>query len=334
MTNKEKILALLEKNRGKPISGESIAKTFDISREAVRKSINSLKSDGHSISAVSNLGYTLSMDSDILSAAGIAPYLSDENWAANIYVFNSVDSTNNKAKEMAVSGAEHGTVVIAEKQTAGRGRYGRSFHSPSRGGLYFSIILRRERLGISDTTHITASAAVAVCRAVESVVKGVEPRIKWVNDVFLNGKKICGILTEAVTDFESGEIDWIVIGIGINVSTENMPDEVLAVATSVFDGLASVDAVRNRIAAELINIFLSNESGIFKKEIQAEYKSKSMILGQTVTVLGSEEPYEAVAIDIDEDCRLVVKKLDGTIVSLSTGEISVKLCHTERSEVS
>ncbi|MCL2838618.1 MAG: biotin--[acetyl-CoA-carboxylase] ligase [Oscillospiraceae bacterium] len=326
MNTKNTILALLEQNRGKPISGARIAEQLNISRNAVWKAINSLKEDGYAIESVSNRGYTLLTNNNILSAAGIVPYLTNKEHEANIHILKSVDSTNNAAKEMAIAGAAHGTVIIAETQTAGRGRYGRSFYSPPLGGLYMSIILRTKFLGLTDTTHITASAAVAVCRAIETVT-GVAPKIKWVNDIFLDDKKICGILTEAVTDFESGSIDWIVIGMGINVTTNDFPDDVQNIATSIFAVGSNDDnaTVRSRIAAELINIFLSPDSQIFDPKIYAEYKEKSMLIGRTVTVIGSDEPYEATAIDIDEQCRLIVRKSNNSITALSTGEVSVKL---------
>lgn len=328
MTTKEAVLAELEKHRGRSISGEKIAGQLNISRNAVWKAINSLRDDGYIIDAVNNSGYALSnsIDNNILSAAGMLPYLSDENCASKIHIYKSLESTNKTAKEMAVGGCEHGTVIIADSQTAGRGRYGRNFYSPPGSGLYISIILRPGFLNLTNMTMITAAAAVAVCKAIQTVT-GKDPLIKWVNDILLNDKKICGILTEGVTDFESGTIGWIVVGIGINITTDNFPNEIKEVASSLFFTLDG-SPIRNRLAAEIINDLLSSNSWITDEGIYSEYKKRLAFLGSAVTVIESEKKYEAAALDIDEQCRLIVKKPDGSLATLSSGEVSIKRLST------
>lgn len=223
MTTKELVLDYLLKNAGKSISGEEIASHAGISRNAVWKAVRELRKDGYDVSASTNRGYSLA-ESDLLSAQAIRAHLPSDSAAANteLIVYDTIDSTNKAAKELAISGAGHGTAVIADRQTAGRGRYSRSFYSPSGSGLYMSLILRPSLLQFDDPTAITAFAAVAVSDAIQAVT-GKQAGIKWVNDLFLNGKKVCGILTEAVTDFESGNIEWIVLGIGTNVSGSVSP---------------------------------------------------------------------------------------------------------------
>ena len=216
MSSKSNILQILEKNRGTYVSGEELAQQLQISRSAIWKAISELKKEGYQIISVTNKGYCLSDATDVISAEGIGPYLTNGSQDM-IHVFKTVDSTNLVAKKMALEQAPHGTVVLAEEQTAGRGRMGRSFHSPAGSGIYMSFILR-PNLTSNDAVLITTAASVAVARAIEEVTH-IHTGIKWVNDVYMNGKKICGILTEALTDFESGGIESIILGIGINFST-------------------------------------------------------------------------------------------------------------------
>jgi len=268
------------------------------------------------------MGYCLVGSNDIISAEGIKPFLRDPGLVENIKVFSEIDSTNREAKALAVDKAPHGTVVIADHQTAGRGRFSRGFFSPRGTGLYISFVLHSGRLGFSDPTAITAFAGVCVCEAVESVC-GFVPSIKWVNDVYLNGKKICGILTEGVTDFESGGISEIVLGIGINVSTmtEDFPEEIRTRAGSLYpDGVALVS--RNRLAAEIVNRVLSAEMPS-EAELFSRYRKRLFMLGADVFVMQGNDEFKARALDIDDTGRLIVEKADGERVKLSSGEISI-----------
>lgn len=324
MSTKNNILELLEKNRGKSLSGKLIANSLQISRSAVWKAVKSLERDGHNITAVTNKGYTLSNDNNILSVQGILPYLLNKNYAAKIHLYKSLESTNRIAKEMAIAGHEHGTVVIADSQTFGKGRYGKSFYSPPGSGLYMSFILRSKFLRLPATALITTSAAVNICRAIQAVT-GKGPQIKWVNDILLNGKKIGGILTEAITDFESGNMDWIVIGIGINVCTcqSDFPEGLSRIAGSIYpDGTDG--ATRNRLAAEIINKVIDMDTWANDYDIYKEYKQRSALLGNRITVIKPNETYGAIAIDIDTDGQLIVQKDNCEIAALSSGEVSIK----------
>lgn len=322
MSTKNRVLALLEAQRGESISGERLAEILGVSRNAVWKAVKELQKDGYRIVAVTNKGYRLSDDNDILSIAGILPFLSEKSqpFANQIHIYKSLESTNKTAKEMAVSGAAHGTVILSDTQTMGRGRYSRSFFSPG-GGLYMSLVLRPEGLRFENPTSVTAFAAVAVCEAIECVCQKV-PEIKWVNDIFLDGKKVCGILTEAVTDFESGELDWIVLGIGINVSTrtEEFPAELQSSATSLYPD-EKMPGVRNKLAAQIINRILGFEIPPQEAEIFEAYKKRLMVLGKKITVIQNQTEFRATAIDIDSAGHLIVKKESGEIISLSSGEI-------------
>ena len=324
MSTKNRVLELLEQKRGESISGEHLAGILGISRNAVWKSIKELQKDGYNIFAVTNKGYCLSDENDIVSIPGIKPFLSlqSQPYADKIHIFKSLESTNKTAKEMAVAGAEHGTVIISDSQTMGRGRYSRNFFSPF-GGLYMSIILRPEVLHFDNPTSVTAFAAVSVCQAIESISKK-SPKIKWVNDIFIDGKKVCGILTEAVTDFESGGLDWIVLGIGINVytRTEEFPVDLQSLATSIFPD-EKMPGVRNKLSAEIINRILGFETLPRETEIFEKYKKRLLILGKEITVIQNNTEYMATAIDVNSKGNLIVKNENGEVITLSSGEIRI-----------
>lgn len=344
MSTRGNVLKALEENKGATVSGEELASRLNVSRAAVWKAIQELRKEGYRIDAITNKGYCLAQDSDMLSAEGILPYVTEYFTADRIHVFKTVESTNLTAKKMALDGAPAGTVVIAEEQTKGRGRMGRSFYSPPDGGIYMSFILK-PRFDVAKSVLITTAASVAVCKAIEKVT-GISCRIKWVNDVYLGDKKICGILTEAVTDFESGQIDYIVCGIGINYSTA-FPEELSGIAGSLFEetpgdsssGQSTVAEYsgegisRNRLIAEVINQVLSISENLESKEFIEEYKIRSFVLGKEILVIPTighnmernlTEGIPASAVDIDGDGGLVVRYRDGSIGTLNSGEISIR----------
>lgn len=290
MSTKNRILELFEQQRGESLSGEYLAGILNISRNAVWKAVKELQKDGYNIVAVRNKGYCLSDENDIISIPGIKPFLSERSrfYANKIQVYKSLESTNKTAKEMAVAGAEHGTIIISDCQTMGRGRYSRNFFSPSGGGVYMSIVLRPEAMHFKNPSAVTAFAAVSVCEAIESI-SAKAPKIKWVNDIFIDGKKVCGILTEAVTDFESGGLDWVVLGIGINVytPTEDFPSDLQPLATSIYLD-EKMPGVRNRLSAEIINRILGFETLPSETEIFEKYKKRLMMLGKEITVIQNQ----------------------------------------------
>lgn len=325
MNTKEKILLLLELNRGKYISGVQIAKELEISRNAVWKTIQELIKKGYQIQSVKNQGYCLCENNDILSVQGMLPYLANDDYAKQITVYDVLSSTNQTAKEWASRGATHGTTIIADAQTAGRGRYGRVFYSPSDSGIYMSIILHPEELRLHPPAMITAYAALVVCNVIETLT-GKESGIKWINDIYMDGKKICGILTEAVMDVESGNMEWVVVGIGINFSTKTtvFPEPLQQTATSLFVS-DHPNVTRNHVAAEIINGFLSPKISIEKKEVFQTYKRRLMVLNKKITVHSmSGDSYKAIARDMDADGHLLVEDAFGTIHVLSSEEVRIQ----------
>lgn len=323
MTVQDHLRTLLESNKSVFLSGEEIARRLGVSRNAVWKAIKALQADGYPIQAVPNRGYCLAASSDVLSESGIRQYLTEEAQTLNLRVFDEVDSTNLVLRKLAGEGAPEGTVVIAATQTGGRGRKGRNFFSPQGTGVYVSLLLK-PKIAPDDATLITTTAAVAVCGAVEALCD--EPAtIKWVNDVFLRGKKICGILTEGSFDMESGQFEYAVLGTGINVYEPEggFPAEILEIAGNVLP--APAPDGKNRMIAEYLNHFLPLYRQLGSAEANAEYRKRSFVLGKMVNVISASGITPARAIDVDERCRLVVEYADGRRDALSSGEISVKV---------
>ena len=323
---KEQVLALLWEARDEYISGAELAGQLGVSRTAVWKAIGQLKAQGYLIESVTNRGYRLSSRSDVLSAAGVEKYL--KNQSLNIRVVDTVDSTNAAMKRMAAEGAPQGSVLIANQQSAGRGRMGRSFFSPPGTGIYMSLLLR-PRMDAQRATLVTASAAVAVAEAIEQL-SGEPVQIKWVNDVLFHGRKVCGILTEAAMDFESGMIDYVVPGIGVNtaVPEEGFPPELQGIAGAAF-GAAWVPELRCRLAAEILDRFMGYYACLGSRDCYEAYKSRSVVLGKDVQLLSpGREAIPARVLDIDEDFALIVETGDGQVQRVNAGEVSLRPANT------
>lgn len=323
---REDVVTILEQNKGAPVSGEAIASALGVSRAAVWKVITDLRKAGVPISASTNRGYTLDESADVLSQASIAAYV-DPSLIFRVEYHEELGSTNQRAKTLAVEGAPHGTSVVARIQTSGRGRRGRSFSSPE-GGVYLSIVLRPEHMATgADPVLITTSSAVAVARAVEQTC-GLKLDIKWVNDLFLEGRKVCGILTEGIADMESGGISALVVGIGVNFSTQEdeYPVDIQPLVRSLFSGPEKVPAGlgRARLAAAIIENVLTCASRLGAEDIWTEYRSRCFLLGRKVRI-ESEAPYEAMVEDIDKDFHLHVRLPDGRREILTAGEVSIRL---------
>lgn len=322
MSIKSEILHILESNRGRNISGQELADMLNVSRTAVWKAINSLKGEGYLIGAATNKGYSLSNTSDLLSSEGIKLYLDEEFKNIPVIVYKTIESTNSEAKLLAVQNAEHGTTIIAEEQTKGRGRFGRDFFSPSDSGIYMSIILK-PLLSIENSVLITTAAAVAVCEAIEKFISQA-PKIKWVNDIFIGDRKVCGILTEAVTNFESGMMDSVVVGIGINVKTKNedFPIELQNTAGAIFNN--GDNFIRNHLSAEIINNVLNITEHLESKNFMQSYRERSMILGEQILYNKNNNWYEGYASEINDSGELIIYTADGQKIALNSGEVSIK----------
>lgn len=318
MPLKDRVLAVLEENKGKSVSGSEIARSVGMTRSAVWKAVKMLREEGYSICAVTNKGYCLSEENDFLSEQSIVPNLHTKALGRKIDVFKTIDSTNNFAKSLAQLGAEHGTTIISEVQTQGKGRMGRTFYSPLGMGIYMSVIIR-PKLSVEHSLLITSCAAVAVAEAIEKV-SGVECKIKWVNDIYAGNKKLCGILTEASVNVEQGGLEYAIVGLGINVQNVTFPKNVADIATSI--KLETGENVsRSLLAAEVLNCLEEKLDSITDKSFIEEYRRRSNLMGKRITVTQGDNVYEASCTGIDEYGRLLIKLDSGEEKALSSGTI-------------
>ena len=248
----------------------------------------------------------------------------DCSWRDSLIWFDAVDSTNTRAKAMAILGVPHGTVLIADSQSNGRGRMGRSFQSPAGMGLYMSVILR-PRCAPHELMHLTCAAAVAMCDAVEASA-GIRPGIKWTNDLVYGKSKLGGILTELVLG-SRGSLDAAIIGIGINCCQEerDFPPEIRSMAASL--QMASGHAVsRSRVCAAMMEALWKMDAGLLseKAEILHRYRQNCITLGKEVSVVRGETVRHALALDIDEEGALLVRYRDGSTEFVNSGEVSIR----------
>ncbi|MGI6705046.1 MAG: biotin--[acetyl-CoA-carboxylase] ligase [Clostridia bacterium] len=322
---RETILEILIGSKDQYISGEEISSRVGVTRAAVWKTINGLKEDGYIIKASPRKGYCLIEMPDRLEPSIVREGLKTRTLGKHIYYYRQIDSTNKKAKELAIKGKPNGTLIIAEEQTKGRGRLGREWLSPFGTGIWMSILLRPD-IHPWDAPRMTLLSAAAVARSIEGVTK-LKTGIKWPNDIIVGQKKVCGILTEM-----NGELDqlhWIVIGIGINVNGEqkDFPEELHGTASSLKIELGRpVDRAMllRRICTEMesyLDEFLKSRD--FSPVIQ-ECRRRSVTIGKMVRVTGSHDDWVGKAEDIDLDGSLLVRRADGTLERVLSGDVSVR----------
>lgn len=322
---KENIISILESNKGLFISGEKIANDLKVSRTAIWKAIKSLKNDGYNINSVSNKGYALSKETDILSSKVIKNNMLKYADKFNFIIHKTVASTNIIARELAINGAESGTVVIAEEQTSGYGRNGKSFFSPYGTGIYMSIILNlKKEKKIFNSSFITTAAAMAVSKSIEEI-SNENTQIKWVNDVFINGKKVCGILTEGTFSFEDGKLDYAVIGIGVNVNfpKDGFPKELNNIAASINSKNNANSNTKSDIRNILVAKILENLYDYYFNDVNfyEEYKKRSFLIGKKVSININNKEHIVKVLDIDKTFALVAKFQDGKIDKIVSGSI-------------
>lgn len=320
MATKDQILSLLLSCRGSFLSGEELAKSMGVSRAAVWKGVRALREAGYEIEAQSNRGYRLKSGMDILSAQGVRGLL-DGDSPLRLELRPQVTSTNAVLREQAALGAPEGTVLLATSQSQGRGRLGRSFFSPADTGVYLSILLRPDYREPARAAGLTTMAALAACQAV-SELSGREAGIKWVNDVFLDGKKVSGILTEASFSLEDGRPEYVVLGAGFNLyaPAEGFPEDIAASAGAILD--TPREGGKNQLAATFLNRFWSvyREPGDY---VDA-YRARSLVLGKPIWVSAPEGQREAQALGLDDQCGLIVEYPDGTRQTLKAGEVRIR----------
>ena len=318
---KTKLLHYLESRRGEYVSGESLAEIFGVTRAGVWKAVASLRKEGHIIRASTNKGYSLTHSSDVLSAEGIRANLRQDTKISRVIYLPEVDSTNNYAKRLALSGAVHGTLIAANHQTSGRGRHGHTFESPAGTGLYMSLILK-PKVDVERFQMITIADAVAVCMAIEELYPEVRDKlgIKWVNDIYLRGRKITGILTEAVSNFESGEIESVVTGIGINVTTKKFPAEFADMAGAIFEGNDYAFG-RDELCARIADYIMDFADNLDSPELIDAYRKRSLLTGQDITYMKNDVKSYGHVEGIDDAGGLVILNESGERETLRSGEV-------------
>ena len=327
MNVKDSLLNTLAASGGEYISGAALAEKLKVSRNAVWKAVKSLEAEGYAIESVTSKGYRLAKSNNRLSEKLISAHLQTKALGRELQVLDEVDSTNIAAKKLASAGAPHGTVIVADRQTMGRGRLGRTFVSPSGTGIYFTVIVRPE-FSMDLTPMITTAASVAVAEAVEKLC-GKETQIKWVNDVYLCGKKICGILTEASLGLEMQSIDYAVIGIGVNVRSvrSEFSEQLSSIASSVEDETGmSLD--RNILCAEIINNLEKYISSLQERTFLPEYRRRELLTGNEITASVNGQQTSGKALGIDDNANLIVEFSDGIVKHLNSGEAN--LCRIKK----
>lgn len=318
MNTKQQILYHLSQTSDY-LSGTHLATVCNVSRNAIWKAINTLKSEGFSIESHPSKGYQLTHSPETLNQAQLASYFP----SMTVFTYESIDSTNTQAKMYADKLETRYALFVSTQQTNGRGRFGRTFHSPKDTGVYMSLLCKAQHLQ-SHLHLITPLSAVAVLRAMQTVI-GITPAIKWVNDLFHNQKKVCGILTEAVTNVELGTIDHIVIGIGTNIYKDHtLPAELESIVGYLTDHQININLFVKTVVEELITL-LENLPDI---SFLDTYRQHCFILGQDIIVAPhTQQTYIAKALNISDNGHLIVQDAQGTTHTLQHGEVSVKPTH-------
>ena len=319
---KEEILRLLRSADGY-ISGQELCNRFGVSRTAVWKAINQLKEAGYEIEAQQNKGYRLMAAPDLMTEAEIKSLMHTEWVAKEVLYFDTIDSTNTKAQELAEKGYPNGTLVVADKQESGKGRRGRSWVSPSGTGIFMTLMIKPD-INPNNASMLTLVAALAVAKAITSVT-GEKALIKWPNDIVINGKKVCGILTEMNAQFDY--INHIVVGIGINVHNESFPEEISQMASSLMIEAGGKRFHRAQIIAETMSYFEQYYDTFLKTQdlsaLVREYDELLVNRNKSVRVLDPKEPFDGKAMGITPKGELIVDTWESRKL-VSSGEVSVR----------
>lgn len=319
---REKIIQLLNK-ADDYISGEEISRQLGVSRTAVWKVINHMKEEGYEIESVTRKGYRLISSPDVLNEEELR-YNLDTNILGNkIISYDTVDSTNQQAKKIALEGAKEGTIIISEEQTAGKGRRGKYWVSPPNTGIWMSVVLRPDIMP-ENASMLTLVAGLSVCKAIREIT-GLEALIKWPNDIVINGKKICGLLTEMNSEIDY--VNFVVVGIGINVNTEGFPPELEKMATSLM-----IEGNKNYERKKIVNKILEIFEIYYKKYLDTEdltnmieeYNTCCINIGREVQVISKHKNLQGKVKKITEKGELIITDSQGQDIEVTSGEVSVR----------
>lgn len=312
------ILDILKENQGRLITGTDIAKRLGITRSYVSKVIKEFQTRGYEIQTENRTGYIYIGDTKVLDANIIKANLKNK---IDVVVLDEVDSTNKYLKELAKNSTIEDMVVVANKQTGGRGRLGRSFVSNQTSGIYMSILVR-PNITIDLAKKVTCMVSVATSKAIESLINE-KVAIKWVNDIYLHQRKICGILTEGSTSLEQNNMEYIIIGIGINCYHQTFDEELMKKATTIEDELGIVIS-RNGLVSEIVNEVYDYMSNFetYCPVLMKEYIDRSLIIGMDVELQKGNTTILAKVKGINQDGELIVEDKNQNILTYSSGEIT------------
>lgn len=319
---KAEILKVLRESRGH-VSGQELCERFQVSRTAIWKVISQLKEEGYEIEAVRNKGYRLQESPDVLSKEEMESRIETRTIGKCVEYYAETDSTNIRAKQAAGQGAVHGTLFVADRQSAGKGRRGRSWDSPKGTEIFMSLLLRPQFVP-DKAPMLTILMAIAAAEAVRDKTD-LEVKIKWPNDLVIGGKKICGILTEMSAEIDY--IDYVVVGVGVNVNRKEFPEELREKATSLLlEGKVSIK--RSELIAEIMQRFETLYEAFEKEQslrfVQQRYNEQSVNCGRRVTVLEPKRNWDGIALGINEAGELLVENEAGEICTVYAGEVSVR----------
>lgn len=314
MSVKEFILKELEKNRDQFLSGEELAQKAQVTRAAVWKAMKELKEEGYKIESKRKTGYRLLLENDLISPQGISSYLKQDLKNLKIFSYKTIDSTNEEGKRL-ISSTPGPFLVVSEEQTKGKGRLGRPFYSPSETGIYMTLVYPFLE-DVEMALKLTTLTSVAAAKSIEKLT-GLSVGIKWVNDLYLKNKKIAGILTEGITSLESGRIETVIIGIGINIRTEDFPEEIKDSA----DSIHSKDLIRNQLIAEIVNEFyhLIKDSSDYLDY----YRAHHILQGKKIYYLYRGEKKYGKVLGVSDKGELILAQ-DGKTIQISSGEVTVR----------
>ena len=319
MNTKDNLLKILL-NQQDYISGEEIAQILGVSRNAIWKAVKDLIESGIKIDSKPNKGYKLEEFVPFINKIAIEDNLDDDFY--NVVVYDKLDSSSTYLK--AKNGEfRDGTVVFARCQTSGKGRLNRKFYSPIDAGLYFSI-LAKPKIKINKSIYLTILSAVSIYEAIKEELN-IDLGIKWVNDLYLNDKKVCGILAEGAINIDYNNLDYCVIGVGINIfkPINGLDDEIKDIATYILDKPYDLNKIACVILKKFKIHYLEFVNGDYN--FVNTYINHQMLIGKTVEVcnLYNEEKYKALVIKVNNDCSLCVEKEDNSIVNLNSGEVRI-----------
>lgn len=321
MEKQKKLLQLLQSKKSQYISGVWLAQQLHVSRTTIWKHIQKLKQQGYLIENKHQKGYCYFGETEQLHQKLLQQLIQKKDFP--IFIFETLPSTNEYAKSLAQT-QKKDALIIANEQTAGKGKQGKKFYSPKKTGIYFSLLIHPEKINTQDASLITAATAVAIYEAFLELYQ-IKLAIKWVNDLFYHDKKVGGILAEAHIDFENGYVEYLIIGIGLNLVTDSFPNDLTPIAGSIFQPNTQFQC--NHIIAKITKNIYDQLQSFKEKKFISLYQENAYLLNKKIEVTMNQQTFDALVLAVDTNCRLVVQPLNSKkILHLHSADIKIKEC--------